>query len=138
MEVFCRTLLVAGSMRASVPFLSVTIQMLSALTVIPPSGPGGPTGSVAVILFLRASTRTSEGSLPQSGTQRLPNPNVRPEHASPDKLTSEPTLLVAGSIRWTEFGFVVATQTGSSVTRTQSAVLPTLNVAIDFKEAKGT
>src|SRR4029077_13807951 len=135
MEIFCRTVPVVGSIRLSVPFLSVTIQTLSLLTVIPPSGPAGPTGSVAMILFLSASTRTSAGFLPHSGTQRLPNPIARPEHASPDKLTFETTLLVAGSIRWTEYGFVLATQTASPVTSAQSAVPPTFNVATGFKSA---
>jgi hypothetical protein len=102
MEIFCRTAPVVGSIRLSVPFLSVTIQIRSPLTVIPPSGPVGPSGSVAMTLFLSTSTRTSEGFLPHSGTQRLPNPVARPEHASPDKLTFETILLVAGSIRRTE------------------------------------
>jgi hypothetical protein len=93
---------------------------------------------VALITFLSTLTRTIEGFLPHSGTQRLPNPIVRPEHASPDKLTLAIILLDAGSIRCTEFGLVVATQTASSVTRTQSAVLPIFGVAIGFKEANGT
>jgi|GEM_PF-1863496 hypothetical protein len=111
--------------------------MLSGLAVIPPSGPAGLDGSVARISFVKTLTRTSEGSLPQSGTQRLANPKARPEHASPGKLTSATILLLAGSMRSTESGFELETQTESSVTRTQSAALPTLNVAAGFKEANG-
>src|ERR1019366_1332229 len=73
-EIFWRTVFVVGSIRLSVPFLSVTIQMLSPLAVIPPSGPAGAIGSVALIVFLTASIRTSAGLSPQSGTQMLPNP----------------------------------------------------------------
>ncbi len=68
----------------------------------------------------------------------LPNPIARPEHGSPLKLTFAMTLLVAGSMRCTAFGFVLATQTASSVASTQSAVPPTLSIASGFKEANGT
>ena len=83
------------------PFLSVTIQTLSSLAVIPPSGPAGGIGSVAVILFLAASMRTSSGFFPQSGTQMLPNPEASPEQASPETLIVATIRLVAGSIRCT-------------------------------------
>src|SRR5215467_2661190 len=43
-EIFWRTLLVAGSIRFSVPALSVTIQTLSVLVAIPPSSPAGEIG----------------------------------------------------------------------------------------------
>src|SRR5437879_6566811 len=137
MTIFCRTVLLAGSIRLSVPLLSVTIQILSPLAVIPPSGPAGPIASVAVILLARASTRTSEGFFPHRGTQILSNPNARPEHASPGRLTFSTILLVAGSIRCTEKGFVLATHTASCVIRTQSAVPPIPRLALDFKEANG-
>ena len=55
MEIFWRTLFVDGSIRLSVPFSSATIQTLSSLAVIPPSGPAGAIGSVALIVFLMAS-----------------------------------------------------------------------------------
>jgi hypothetical protein len=83
MEIFWRTLFVDGSIRLSVPSLSVTIQTLSSLVAIPPSGAAGGIGSVALIVFLAASTRTRAGFFPQTGTQMLPNPKARPEQASP-------------------------------------------------------
>jgi hypothetical protein len=54
----------------------------------------------------------------------LPKPEARPEQASPGILMLATILLVAGSIRTTANGFVLATQTAPSVTRTQSAVPP--------------
>src|ERR1700694_3629714 len=98
----CRTVLDRGSMRVSVPFLSGTIQMLSLLAVIPPSAPAGPIRRMALIWFVFTSTRASVGVLPQTGTQTLPNPNARPEHASPDSPIFATTLLVDGSMRCTE------------------------------------
>jgi hypothetical protein len=47
-------------------------------------------------------------------------------------------LFVAGSIRQSANGLVLATQTAFSVNRTQSAVLPTFSVAEGFNEEKGT
>ena len=128
-EICCRTVFVVGLIRLSVPFLSVTIQTLSAPAVIPPSGPGGAMGSVALIVFLTASIRTSAGFLPQSGAQMLPNPDARPEQASPDTPTLAMILFVAGSTRSMALGFVLAIQTASPVTTTQSAVPPTLILA---------
>src|ERR1700722_20767785 len=98
MEIFWRTLLVEGSIRFSVPFLSVTSQTLSSLAAIPPSGAAGGIGSVAETAFLAASMRTRSGIFPQTGTQMLPNPEARPEQASLDTPTLAATLLVAGSI----------------------------------------
>jgi hypothetical protein len=72
-----RTAFDRGSMRVSVPFLSGTIQTLSVLAVIPPSAPAVPIGRMALIWFVFTSTRASEGLLPQTGTQTLPNPNAR-------------------------------------------------------------
>jgi len=54
----------------------------------------------------------------------LPNPEARPEQASPGILMLTTILLVAGSIRTMAKGFVLANHTASSVTRTQSAVPP--------------
>ena len=115
MGIVCRILLVTGSMRARVPTLSVIIQMLSPLAVIPPSGPAGPMGRLALIWFVRELRRTSEFALPHNGTQRLPNPNARPAHGSPGTGMIATSLLVLGSIRWTDAGFELATQTASSV-----------------------
>jgi len=68
----------------------------------------------------------------------LPNPEARPEQASPGILTLATILLVAGSIRTTAKGFALATHTASSVTSTQSAVPPILMVAMGFIEEYGT
>ncbi len=68
----------------------------------------------------------------------LPNPEVRPEQASTGTGTVATILFVRGSIRRTANGFVLATHTASSATRTQSAVPPILIVADGFRRAKGT
>jgi hypothetical protein len=78
----------------SVPLLSGTIQMLSLLAVIPASAPAVPSGRMALISFVFTSTRASEGLLPQTGTQILPNPNAKPEHASPGSLIFATILFV--------------------------------------------
>src|SRR5438309_777640 len=129
-----RTALVSGLMRVSVPFSSEMIQMLSLLAVIPASAPAVPNGRMELMLFVFTSIRASVGVLPHTGTQMLPNPNANPEHASPVSRIFAMTLLLVGSMRCTESGFDPPTQTASSVTRTQSAVLPILNVADGFKE----
>ena len=54
-EIFWRTLLVEGSIRTRVPFLSTTSQTLSSLQAIPPSGAAGAIGSTAVIELLTES-----------------------------------------------------------------------------------
>src|SRR5436190_17721455 len=87
MEVLRRTLLLDGSIRTNVPFLSVISQMLSSLVVIPPSAPAGGIGSIATILFLAASTRTRRGFFPHIGTHILPNPDASREPASPGTFT---------------------------------------------------
>jgi hypothetical protein len=92
---------------------------------------------MVLIAFLAASILTSAGFLPQIGAQMLPKPEARPEQASPGIFMLATTLLVAGSIRRMAKGFVLATQTASSVTRTQSAVPPTLIVAVNFIEEYG-
>src|SRR5438477_1517184 len=97
-----RTVLVRGSMRVSVPFLSGMIQTLSLLAVIPPSAPAVPTGRMALISFVFTSTRARVGLLPHTGTHMLPNPNARPEHASPESLIFATILSVEGLIRCTE------------------------------------
>src|ERR1700756_1288645 len=91
-----------GSMRVSVPFLSGTIQILSLLAVIPASAPAVPNGRIALISFVFTSTRASVGVLPQTGTQMLPNPNAKPEQASPESLILAMILLVVGSTRCKE------------------------------------
>src|SRR3954469_17489853 len=119
MEILWRTLFDTGSMRTSVPASSVTIQTPSRLAAIPPSEPAGPTASVATIWLVVPSIRTVEFGLPHSGTHRLPKPNVRPEHGSPGTATTAASLLILGSILWTEAGSELATQTASSVICTQ-------------------
>jgi hypothetical protein len=52
-----------------------------------------------MIVFLAASIRTRADFFPQTGTQMLPNPEARPEQASPDTFTVAMTLFIAGSIR---------------------------------------
>src|SRR5215467_15056593 len=100
-EIFCRKVFVDGSIRLSVPSLFVTIQTLSSLVVIPPSAPAGAIGSVALIVFFATSMRTRAGFFLHVGTQMLPNPEARPEQASPDTFTVATILFVAGSIRST-------------------------------------
>src|SRR5262245_24004156 len=68
-------------MRASVPFLSVTIQTLSAPVTIDPSDSPTPAFNVAAVDVLFRSTREIVWS-PQLGTQRLPKSAARPEHGS--------------------------------------------------------
>ena len=138
MAIFWRTAFVVGSMRLSVvPSLVVTIQTLSSLAVIPPSGPAGAMGRRAESRFVWTSTRASTGFLPQIGTHTLANPNARPAQASPGILTFATIRLVAGSMRWTEYGFEPATHTESLATKTQSAVAPILNVAERFNDSNG-
>src|ERR1700722_752720 len=98
MEIFWRTLLVEGSIRFSVPFLSVTIQPLPSQAETQPSGAAGGTVSAAETALLAAAMQTRSGIFPQTGTQMLPNPEARPEQASLDTPTLAATLLVAGSI----------------------------------------
>jgi len=64
----------------------------------------------------------------------LPKANARPEQASPGILMVATIVLLTGSIRRMAYGFVLATQTASSVTRTQSAVPPILIVTDGFIE----
>jgi hypothetical protein len=98
-------LFVDGSIRVIGPFLSVANQTLSSLAVIPPSGPAGAIGSVALIVFFAASVRTSAGFLPQTGAHTLPKPKARPEQDSPEILMVGTNLLVEGSIRRIAYGF---------------------------------
>src|SRR5215467_7070560 len=81
------TVFVAGSIRESVPLMSVHIQTASGDTAIPPSLLATPTGIVATSSLVLISTRASAGLTPfstfgrspQSGTQTLPNPAASPE-----------------------------------------------------------
>jgi len=68
----------------------------------------------------------------------LPKPEARPEQAPPGIFMLAIILLVAGLIRRTAKGFVLATHTASWVTRTQSAVPPILIVAMGFIDEYGT
>src|SRR5690242_16628397 len=89
-------------MRAKVPFLSVSIQMLSGLAAMPPSESAIPMGNVAVTLLVLTSTRATVRS-PQLGTHRLPKPIAKPEHGLLPVVTTSATLLVFGSSRVTLF-----------------------------------
>src|SRR5262245_30697667 len=71
-------LLLAGSIRANTPFLSVQIQTDPAPTAIPPSELAMGVLIVAVSSPLFKSTRTTALS-PMQGTQRLPKPMANPQ-----------------------------------------------------------
>src|SRR5688572_6570510 len=124
--------LVSGSMRASSPFMSVSIQMLSPLAVSPPSLSAGPIGMVALTLFVFGSMRCSalvsglSGS-PQIGTQMLPKASTSPEHGRGPVSTSVTTVLVFGSRRPTRFLRPLVTHTASLVTTCQSGLPGTGN-----------
>jgi hypothetical protein len=100
-----------------------------------PGWSNGKTGGDSVRVDIHTS---KQRFLPQIGTHTLPNPNARPEQASPGILTFATIRFVAGSIRWTEYGFEPDTHTESSATKSQSAVAPILNVAERFNESNGT
>src|SRR6266849_3980906 len=109
-------------MRTSVRALSVTIQMLAPLAAIPPSGPAGPRESLALIRLVTVLTRTIELCFPHNGTQRLPKPKARPAHGSPGMGTMAISLLVLGSIRWTDAGLELATRSEEHTSELQSRV----------------
>src|SRR5215212_3801095 len=122
-------------MRASSPFMSVSIQMLSALAVRPPSLSAGPIGSVAVTLFDFGSMRCSPlvsglSCSPQIGTQMLPKASTSPEHGRGPVSTSVTTVLVFGSSRPTRFLRLLVTQTASLVTTCQSGLPGTAKTPI--------
>src|SRR5436190_855416 len=73
------TLLVFGSIRATVPFVSITIQTLPAPVAIDPSELPIGVAIVAVTAWVVKSTRAIVLA-PQLGTQRLPKPIASPEH----------------------------------------------------------
>jgi hypothetical protein len=83
----------------------VIIQTLPSLVVILPSGPAGAIASLALIAFFAASIRARAAFPPQIGAQMLPNPDAKPEHASPKTATVATILFVAGSIREHSVGF---------------------------------
>src|SRR6185369_5474278 len=89
---------VFGSILASTPCGSLSIQILSALAAKPPSLPAGPTGIVATTSFVFTSTRDSVLSV-QFGTQMLPKAAVSPEHGHLPTVTAATTLFVTGSSR---------------------------------------
>src|SRR5262245_3966396 len=130
------TLFVAGSIRARVPFLSVISQMLPAPSVNPPSAPPILTGMVAVTFPPFRPTQAQARS-PQRGTQRLPNPVVRPEQGLLPTSTMASTLLVLGSRRATVFFGKLETQTDSSMA-IQSGAPGTSNTASGFRAVIGT
>src|SRR5580765_7356776 len=92
-------LLVAGSMRASVPFLSIISQTLPAPLAMPPSESPIVIGTVAVVAFVLRSRRDIVWS-PQFGTHKLPKPIARPEQGClPAPRAMVVALLVFGSRR---------------------------------------
>src|SRR6059058_1594572 len=104
---------VAGSIRASVPFLSVTSQMLSAPATIDPSELAMPIGNVFVTALVLRSMRESVES-PQLGTHRLPNAAASPEHGPLPTVMVAATLFAAGSRRVTVSLGLFEIQTASS------------------------
>src|SRR5882757_2177106 len=138
MAIFWRTVLVAGSMRSSVPFSSEVSQTESSLAVMPPSLSAGPTERVAVILLVAGSTRASVAGLPQSGTHSVSKAKVRSEQGSSGNSILAASLLVRGSIRWTDFNLSLATQMAFAEMASQSGSPPRSNVAMGFKLANGT
>src|SRR5476649_2762404 len=89
-----------GSMRASVPFASVTIQMLPPPATIDPSELPIGTVIVAAIAPVFRSTREIVWS-PQLGTHRLPNAVASPEHGRLPTGTTAVNVLVFGFSRVT-------------------------------------
>src|SRR5277367_3806192 len=104
---------------------------------MPPSSAGGPRGKIAVTVLLLRSIFASDGGAVHSGTHRLAAPTASPAHASPGSCTRATKLLVFGSMRCTAKGPLLATQTASAVTATQSAVFPSVNVASGLSSAIG-
>src|SRR5580700_8772619 len=122
-------------MRASVPFLSVSIQTLSGLVASPPSESAMPMGNVAVTLLVLRSTRERLWS-PQFGTQRLSKPIARPEQGALPTVMVSTTLLVLGSIRTTLSLGLFEIQTASPTT-IQSGEPGTSNTASGFNAVIG-
>src|SRR5262245_10145042 len=131
------TLLVAGSMRASVPFLSIISQTLPAPAAMPPSESPMVIGTVAVTALVFKSTRASVLS-PQFGTQRLPNAAARPEHGClpAPRATVAATVFVFGSNRDTLSFGSFDTHADSSIA-SQSGCPPTVNTASGFRRSIG-
>src|SRR6478672_8098007 len=124
-EISATTLLVSGSNRASVPFLSIIIQTLPAPVAIEPSVSPMAVGMVAVVALVLRSILARVLS-PQFGTHRLPNPTARPEQGClPLPSSSVATILfVAGSNLDTLSLGLLDTQAASS-TASQSGLPPT-------------
>src|SRR6266700_1684983 len=127
--------LVAGSMRASVPLLSVTIQMLPAPAAMEPSVLPMAQGMVAVTLPVLRSTRESVWS-PQLGTQRLPNPAARPEHGRFPTSIVPAAALVFGFSRTTLSRGLFEIQMSSS-TAIQSGAPGTAKIASGCRRSIG-
>src|SRR5258706_10688335 len=106
--------LVAGSKRTSVPFLSMTSQTLDAPTAMPPSLVPMVVAIVAVTLLVFRSTRAKVLSR-QLGTQRLPNPTASPEQGRLPVVIVATTVLVFGSSRLTVSFGALDTQACSSI-----------------------
>src|SRR5688572_17597002 len=130
---------VAGSMRDRTPFMSLRIQILSALAAIPPSLNAEPTAViVADTLFVFGSMRARPlppVSLPHNGTQIEPNAATSPEHGRSPTSISVTTVFVFGSSRPTMFLRPLVTHTASSVTTCQSGLPGIGNTAIGLMAA---
>ena len=96
------TMLVAGSIFERTPFASVTSQTPSGLAAIPPSLTAGPTGTVAITLFVLVSildTAFSPLRRLRRWTQTAPNPAARPAQGRFPTVTTAATMFVLGSSR---------------------------------------
>ncbi len=127
------TLFVAGSIRESMPFMSLTIQKLPSPVATPPSLCAGPISIVAttalVFISIRETDLPAPLRSPQLGTQMVPNPAANPEQGRVPTVTAANTLFVFGSSRCTVFFGPLVTHTASSVRTCQSGVPSTGNTA---------
>src|SRR3954451_13006619 len=127
--------LVAGSMRASVPLLSVIIQMLPPPATIEPSELPIVMGMVAATAPVFRSSREIVLS-PQFGTHRLPNAAARPEQGRLPTGTVAATVFEVGLNRATLSLGLLEIHTSSS-TAIQSGEPGTGNTASGFNRSIG-
>ena len=129
-------LLVAGSTRASVPFLSIISQTLPAPVAIPPSESPIVIGTVAVIALVLRSRRDIVWS-PQFGTHQLPKPPASPEQGClPAPSAIVVAVAVFGSSRDTLSFGSFDTHAASSIA-SQSGCPPTWYTASGFRRSIG-
>src|SRR6478609_9717147 len=106
-------MLLSGSIRASVPFASVMIQMLPPPATIDPSELPIVDRMVAVTVPVFRSTRLNVES-PQLGTHKLPNAAARPEQGRLPTGIVVATVLVFAASRVTLSLGLFEIQTSSS------------------------